>query len=200
MSSNTLWFVCLLAGLTLVGFLAWKMTSRSAYESAEYQLLSKDGSFEVREYPALWMATTDMQTAGREDGSFMRLFRYISGDNQRAQKVSMTTPVFMASAGRNHHRGQMGFVMPRQLSDSSSIPAPENDRVSIRQRASGKYAVIRFSGRAGNATIREMECLLRDWMDEEGLVPNGQPELAGYDPPWTPGPLRRNEILIRVGE
>ena len=23
-------------------------------------------------------------------------------------------------------------------------------------------------------------------------------EFAGYDPPWTPGPLRRNEILIRL--
>ena len=27
----------------------------------------------------------------------------------------------------------------------------------------------------------------------------GEPEIASYDPPWTPGPLRRNEILIRIG-
>ncbi|MFM7516668.1 MAG: heme-binding protein, partial [Pirellula sp.] len=26
----------------------------------------------------------------------------------------------------------------------------------------------------------------------------GGVETAGYDPPFTPGPLRRNEVLIRI--
>jgi len=35
-------------------------------------------------------------------------------------------------------------------------------------------------------------------MSEQGLVADGDAEVAGYDPPWTPGPFRRNEVLIRI--
>jgi hypothetical protein len=35
-------------------------------------------------------------------------------------------------------------------------------------------------------------------MNDKGLTGDGDAEFAGYDPPWTPGPFRRNEILIRL--
>jgi hypothetical protein len=35
-------------------------------------------------------------------------------------------------------------------------------------------------------------------MNDRELVGDGDAEFAGYDPPWTSGPLRRNEILIRL--
>jgi hypothetical protein len=34
-------------------------------------------------------------------------------------------------------------------------------------------------------------------MSQKGLA-GDDVEFAGYDPPWTPGPLRRNEVLIRL--
>jgi len=42
-------------------------------------------------------------------------------------------------------------------------------------------------------------------MESKGLVADDAPdtsgvETAGYDPPFTPGPLRRNEVLIRLKE
>ena len=49
----------------------------------------------------LMMAATDSRVASKgRDGSFMRLFRYISGDNEAKQKIEMTTPVFMEGARR----------------------------------------------------------------------------------------------------
>jgi hypothetical protein len=39
---------------------------------------------------------------------------------------------------------------------------------------------------------------LQIWMDSRELEGSGGTEFAGYDPPWTPGPFRRNEILIRL--
>merc|ERR1712151_393598 len=50
----------------------------------------------VRRYPrSFWTATTvtgkNMDKAGSE--AFMRLFRYISGDNELKQKIEMTVPV-----------------------------------------------------------------------------------------------------------
>ena len=69
--------------VVVIAYFGWKMTSRSAYESAEYNVLESDGSFEVREYPDLMLVTTTskFQSQGN-DGSFGRLFRYISGGNE----------------------------------------------------------------------------------------------------------------------
>ncbi|MCH1440387.1 MAG: heme-binding protein, partial [Rubripirellula sp.] len=82
--------------LAVVGYYAWKFTARSAYESARYRVVSSAGDIEVRDYADLVLVTTEMRfDAQGNDGSFSRLFRYISGDNGQQQKVAMTTPVFM---------------------------------------------------------------------------------------------------------
>ncbi len=44
----------------------------------------------------------------------------------------------------------------------------------------------------------QADAQLREWAADRGLISDGDAELAGYDPPWTPGPWRRNELLIRL--
>ncbi len=178
-------------------FFGWKLTSSSAYESAEYTVLEKSDAYEIREYPDLMLAATNMKAdRQREDGSFMRLFRYISGDNDNSQKVAMTTPVFMESES-NRTDGQMGFVLPAEVA-SSRVPEPNSERVEIKKRAGGLFAVIRFNGRMNRESVESAEASLREWIASKGLVAAEQFESAGYDPPWTPGRFRRNEVLIRL--
>ena len=180
-----------------VAYFGWKLTARGAYESAEYTVLESDGPFETRDYTELMMVTTGMRFKSQgDDGSFMRLFRYISGSNDQEQKIAMTTPVFM-EPDANDAQGQMGFVIPRKVTDQR-IPEPSSDNVQIRKRCGGKFAVIRFSGRLDGALLSDRESKLRSWMEDRELVPDGDAEIAGYDPPWTPGPFRRNEILFRL--
>ncbi|MGI9467753.1 MAG: SOUL family heme-binding protein [Rubripirellula sp.] len=202
--------------LGIVGYYGWKFTARNAYESARYSVVSSDGDFEVRNYADLVLVSTAMRfDAQGSDGSFSRLFRYISGDNGQQQKVAMTTPVFMergyeASAeesmpgqanldGRptGFQSGQMAFVVPEQVA-SGGAPQPGNTNVELRQRQGGRFAAIRFTGRMGDKSLRQKESELRQWMEKQELIAAGPVEYAGYDPPWTPGFLRRNEILIRV--
>ena len=72
----------------LVALSGWKLTARGAYETAEYTVIESDGDFEIREYPELMVVTTSTQMERQgEDGSFMRLFRYISGANESKEKV-----------------------------------------------------------------------------------------------------------------
>ena len=176
----------------------WKLTSRNAYESAEYSVLESDGNIELREYPDLMLATTEMGTRTQgDDGSFGRLFQYISGSNDGKQKVAMTTPVFMEPKS-DQSSGQMGFVIPKEVADST-IPEPANSQVRLIKRVGGKFAVIRFAGRVDAETQAQRQSELEDWVKQRGLAIVGEPEIASYDPPWTPGPLRRNEILIRIG-
>jgi hypothetical protein len=180
-----------------LAFFAWKLTARGAYESAEYSVLRSEGSFEVREYPDLMVAATRTQFDSQgSDGSFMRLFRYISGANDQKQKIAMTTPVFMESANQGA-LDQMSFVLPKTVAEQR-VPAPSSTEVQIRERAAGRFAAVRFSGRIDAELFSESEAKLRNWMSAQGLVGDGDAEFAGYDPPWTPGLLRRNEILIRL--
>lgn len=190
-------YLGVIAVIIAFGYFGWKLTARSAYESAEYTVLELDGPIELREYPELQMATTDMQFESQgDDGSFSRLFRYISGANEQEQKVAMTTPVFM-KPGADDARGQMGFVIPKDLVEQL-VPEPTSEQVQIRKRAGGQFAVIRFAGRMDPESVAKVEEQLRMWMNKKGLVGEPDAELAGYDPPWTPGLFRRNEVLIRL--
>ena len=185
-----------------VVFMGWKLTSRSAYESAEYTVLETDGQIELRDYPDLMLVTTTMGTRTQgDDGSFGRLFRYISGGNENKQKVAMTTPVFMepqnASEKPEQNRGRMGFVIPKGVAQTS-IPVPASDQVEVTKRPGGTFAVIRFAGRNDLEVCQKQQRLLEAWIEKRQLKSDGESEIAGYDPPWTPGPLRRNEILIRI--
>ena len=191
-----LYFVAVII-VCVVAYFGWKLTARGSYESAAYSVLESEGSFELREYPDLMLATTAMNVASQgNDGSFGRLFGYISGQNEGNQKVSMTTPVFMEpeSGGKG---GQMGFVLPEEVA-RQAVPQPTSEEVRIRTREGGRFAVLRFAGRLNDDTQAQAENQLRAWMDGKGLDGINNAEFAGYDPPWTPGPLRRNEVLIRL--
>lgn len=185
-----------LAAVAIIVF-GWKVARSNAYESAEYTVVEKENQFEVRKYPELVLAATKMSTESqRRDGSFMRLFGYISGANDSQQKVAMTTPVFM-EAEPGKQQGQMGFVMPKKVADKGA-PEPTSDQVAIRKRPAGQYAVIRFNGRMNKESVTKAEASLREWITDKGLRGAKSFESAGYDPPGTPARLRRNEVLVRL--
>ena len=116
--------------------------------------------------------------------------------NAQEQKIAMTIPVFMESSAIDAPT-QMGFVMPKAVA-TEHVPQPASDAVKIQERAGGKYAVYRFAGQMDAKLADAAEEKLRSWMKSRGLVAQGDAELAGYDPPWTPGFLRRNEVLLRL--
>ncbi|TWU46755.1 SOUL family heme-binding protein [Rubripirellula reticaptiva] len=207
MKRNPMVYISTIAVLAVIGVLVFNKSTRAGYESAEYKVIESDGNFEVREYPDLMLVATSTKIdAQGRDGSFMKLFRYISGANESEQKISMTTPVFMEN-DKADAEVQMGFVMPKEVA-VEGVPSPTGADVDVRKRAGGRFAVIRFSGRLSAKLAKESETKLRAWMESKGLVPQDSPatsdnsgsgvESASYDPPFTPGPLRRNEVLIRL--
>ena len=58
--------------------------------------------------------------------------------------------------------------------------------------------VRRFPG--GRNAENEAAALqqLKDWMTGEALSVLSPPVFAYFDPPWTPGFLRRNEVMLRT--
>ena len=188
-----LWTLILFGAVGLV--LAGCRTSRSAYESAPYRVARADGKFELRDYPALTVVETPMAQRGNSaDGSFMRLFRFITGSNEAKQKISMTTPVFMSESESN---ATMSFVLPAKMK-LSEVPKPADGSVQVRELPAGTFAVLRFSGGRNSRNEAEALTRLRDWLSQEKLSSAGLPVYGYFDPPWTPGFLRRNEVMLRM--
>ena len=170
--------------------------TRAGYASAPYKVMRSSGKFEVRDYPALTVVETPTASGGGEaDGSFNRLFRFITGGNEAKQKIAMTTPVFMSGGGTNE---AMAFVMPAKLK-AGDVPKPADEQVRVRELEAGRFAVLRYSG--GRDLEKEAQSLerLRTWMKMEGLKELSPPLYGYFDPPWTPGFLRRNEVMLRTG-
>ena len=190
--------VYLVAGiLVAAGVIGYRITSRDAYENAAYVVELADGDFELRLYPELTLASTAMQgSLSGEDGSFMRLFGYISGKNARQEKIAMTVPVFMQSG--DDETTSMQFVVPQALAEVGA-PEPSAEGVRLTTRPAGRYAVVRFAGELTKATEELQRERLEGWMKARGLSPaTPVASSAGYDPPWTPDFLRRNEVLIQL--
>jgi effector-binding domain-containing protein len=179
----------ILAGIFVVAFVVYVgcTTSRAGYQTAPYQVLKQDGQFELRRYPTLAVVRTPMVGA---DDSFMRLFRYIGGQNDATQKIAMTTPVFMTG-------DSMAFVLPEKM-PAGQVPQPNHKQVSVASIPAGTFAVMRFSGSRNTQHETQAVATLTSWMQREKLSATGEPVFGYFDPPWTPVFLRRNEVMLRI--
>ncbi len=170
-------------------------TVRAGYESAPYTVVRESGKFQVRDYPPLNVVETPMARGSTgSDGSFNRLFRYISGGNEAKQKIAMTTPVFMSG---NETNATMAFVMPATMKPGD-VPKPSDGNVKVSELPAGRFAVLRYSGTRSASNEDEALEELRAWMKSKGIKELSSPIYGYFDPPWTPSFLRRNEVMVRI--
>lgn len=111
-----------------------------------------------------------------------------------SQNIAMTAPVVVEN---KENKWRVHFVMPSGYT-LNSLPIPNDSRVSLREIAEQKSAVVVFSGFAGEDKVKDKTTALFDWMKSRGLDAISNPQLARYNPPWTLPFFRRNEILINI--
>jgi effector-binding domain-containing protein len=182
-----------------------------AYEEAKYTVIMKEGSYELRQYePHIIAETTvegDYDKAGNE--GFRRLFKYISGENQKKQSIAMTTPVSQdagpekiamtapVSQERTGGQWRIAFVMPAEYT-MDTLPQPVDPKVLLKQVPARRMAAIIYSGSWSKARYEEHKALLEAFIQKQKLSPRGEPILARYNSPFTLWFLRRNEVLVPV--
>lgn len=113
-------------------------------------------------------------------------------NNDTSAKISMTAPVSMQKTDGSW---QMTFVMPEHYT-MATIPKPNNPAVTLIEIPEVRYAVVKFSGLAGEKKVAQKTAELQQWMLTKKLTPVATPELARYNPPWTLPFMRRNEVMI----
>ncbi|GAA0604908.1 heme-binding protein [Craurococcus roseus] len=181
-----------------------------AYEQPPYRVVGRAGPAEVREYgPRLAVETT--LDPGTRDQAFGLLAGYIFGKNRAtgggATKIAMTTPVEMRSEriamtapveqAKSGARVTMRFFLPRS-STRETAPEPTDPRVRVVEVPGETLAVLRFSGSTDDARIAERKGALLGELRGSAWEPAGEPVFFGYDPPFTPPFLRRNEVAVPV--
>ena len=194
----------------------------SNVEKPDYTVVEQEGSFEIREYPAVLAAEVTVQGA-REDAigdGFKRLADFIFGNNTKQTDIAMTAPVEQQSAQNvptsenipmtapveqeaaaqgGENSWTVRFIMPSKYT-KQTLPKPNNDKVKIKQIPAKKVAAIRFSGRNTDANLKKHEKQLAKHIEAHNLSPKSQPTYAFYNPPWTLPPMRRNEVMVAVDE
>jgi SOUL heme-binding protein len=61
-----------------------------------------------------------------------------------------------------------------------------------------RLAVIRFSGTAGEDSLRRHTKELDEFISAKNLKAISAPTYAFYNPPWTLPFLRRNEVMVEI--
>ena len=184
--------IVLIAVVVVAGLLIGLGACRTGYATVPSTTMNQQDGLEIREYGEMAVASTVMG-GDKGNNSFGRLFRYISGDNATEEKIAMTTPVFMGDLGDG--KKEMAFVMPAKLSQP---PKPKSTEVATRKLPAGTFAVWRFSGLRSEENETQALVAARERLKKTTWREAGQPFFAYFDPPWTPGPMRRNEVMIPV--
>jgi hypothetical protein len=162
------------------------------------------------------------------NSGFRLIADYIFGNNQSirgsggepSEKIAMTAPVSIEPVTRSDKiamnalvnvepqdnsvsgmmdskRWRVQFTMPSGYS-MATLPKPRNPAVTLREVPGKRYAVLVFSGLAGEEKAQQKIDDLAVWLKAKSLRAIATPQLARYNPPWTLPFLRRNEILIEI--
>ena len=127
-----------------------------AIEQLKYKVIEKEGSFELRQYDDYFVAGTKVEGKAEDAGNvaFNRLFKYISGVNQKKESIAMTAPVtqeipsekiaMTAPVTQEKKEGAwwICFIMPSKYT-LETLPKPIDTNVVI-EKVTGKKTAESF--------------------------------------------------------
>jgi hypothetical protein len=184
-----------------------------ATEEVKYRVLESSGDFELRQYESSLGAETTVEGDFHEVGNegFRRLFDYISGKNRKKQSIPMTAPVSQEASSEkipmtapvNQEKvggaWRITFLMPSAFT-METLPEPLDSRVKLVKIPGRLMAALSYSGTWSRERYEDKEQRLKELIRQRGLKIEGEPVFARYNPPFMPWFLRRNEVLIPVGQ
>ena len=179
-------------------------------ETPKYSIIRKHNEIEIRQYPAYLQAEVvvdEKQYQTAIEKGFDVLAGYIFGNNVSKQKIEMTSPVQASQSEKiamttpvtvtGESSFTVAFIMPSAYT-LETLPQPKDSRVHFKLIPARSLAAILFSGFFRQDTIQKNKQRLSHWLQEQGIETEGDFIVAGYNPPWVPGFLARNEVMIQI--
>jgi SOUL heme-binding protein len=208
-SRKLVWWIVGIVAVLLLGATLWGPIVNNV-EHPKYKVAERSGNIEIRDYAPMIVAEAEVKGERREAISkgFRIIADYIFGNNTAAQKVpmtarvtqqasekiAMTAPVTQEGGGNTW---RVRFIMPSKYI-METLPKPNNPAIELKAISGKRLAVIRFSGMAGEESLKQYDKELNEFLSAKRLTPLSPPIYAFYNPPWTLPFLRRNEVLIEI--
>lgn len=162
------------------------------YNTLNYKVFFKDGDFELRKYADFFIVEYESKDDPNIEKGFSSLFRYISSDNEKDEKISMTTPVLT-----NKHEGFKKIAFVALDKNRDSIPNPNNPNINIEKVDSSLFATVKYGGYSNKDKESLMKDKLKTWIKSQNCQVNSDFMYATYNAPFKPF-NRRNEIWVKV--
>ena len=164
-------------------------------ETYPYVVKKKYDQFEIRSYEATLFTSVQLSTKGYKNSSskgFSILAGYIFGNNERNEKISMTTPVSMSLDDST----TMMFMVPKKL-NKETLPKPNQSGIEFKEEPAKLIAAISFGGWANDDKIEKYKQELKAALNAEGIKYTNKFYFFGYNAPYEVF-NRKNEVIVEL--
>lgn len=181
-------------------------------EKPTYQIVAKTDQYEIRRYQPVLLASTDVSGDYQEatTAGFKIIADYIFGNNTAAASIAMTSPVLEESAGTGiamtspvleepaeNGLRRITFVLPSKYT-LETIPQPNDTRVQLTEQPARTVAALSFTWYPTASRVQNKKQELLTALQKAGIVPQGEVQVARYNPPLSMPLVLQNEVMVTI--
>ncbi|MBT4869227.1 MAG: heme-binding protein [Polaribacter sp.] len=181
--------------IVFVGIQLFSLKSQKNIETYSYVVNKKYDQFEIRSYKATLFTSVKLSSKKYKEASskgFSILAGYIFGNNNRNEKIAMTSPVSMSLKDST----TMMFMVPKKYK-KETLPQPNLSKIKFKEEPAKTVAAINFNGWANDKKIKKYKQKLKDALDKEGILYKNRFQFLGYNAPYEVF-NRKNEIIVEL--
>jgi len=190
----------ILLGILFVAFIViqlFALKSQKNIETYPYEVTKQYDDFEIRTYESTLFTSVKLSTKNYKESSsqgFSILAGYIFGDNDRNEKIAMTSPVAMSLEDSM----TMLFMVPKKF-NKETLPKPNQSQIVFKEEPAKTVAAISFKGWADDEKIETYKQKLITDLEKEGILISNRFYFLGYNAPYEFF-NRKNEVIVELLE
>jgi len=190
----------ILLGILFVAFIViqlFTLKSQKNIETYPYEVTKQYDDFEIRTYESTLFTSVKLSTKNYKESSsqgFSILAGYIFGDNDRNEKIAMTSPVAMSLEDSM----TMLFMVPKKF-NKETLPKPNQSQIVFKEEPAKTVAAISFKGWADDEKIETYKQKLITDLEKESILISNRFYFLGYNAPYEFF-NRKNEVIVELLE
>ena len=181
--------------LIFIGIQLFALKSQKNIETYPYKVTKVYDHFEIRNYESTLFTSVKLSTKNYKESSskgFSILAGYIFGDNDRNEKIAMTSPVAMTLEDSM----TMLFMVPKKFK-KETLPQPNQAEIVFKNEPAKTVAAITFNGWADDEKIERYKQDLKLALDTQKIPYTNRFYFLGYNAPYEVF-NRKNEVIVEL--
>ena len=181
--------------LIFIGVQLFALKSQKNIETYPYKVTKVYDNFEIRDYESTLFTSVKLSTKNYKESSskgFSILAGYIFGDNDRNEKIAMTSPVAMTLEDSM----TMLFMVPKKFK-KETLPQPNQAEIVFKNEPAKTVAAITFNGWADDEKIERYKQDLKLALDAQKIPYTNRFYFLGYNAPYEVF-NRKNEVIVEL--